>query len=504
LSNGHDELNDLANATNSGRSGGGKSQGSPARRPAARGASRHSVKYRQVKKKSHASTIAAFVAIAVMIGAVVVLVRNRPEEPAPPPKEPKPEPREVLPEVATPRQKELKQRLDNMKSDIAGAPTDGRFKPLMAEADEAYSHAVSLWSKEQFTDFQDYFPKAADAIGAVDTLLVASKRGRDTRKQAEEALAEADDLEAAEYAKEPYQEGKQMFAQALEKYEAQQYDAAVEDWLASMHAYQKATRMAQTAWDAEDMRKRFERRSVATFTKEQNDKVGGPAWKKANELIVMGDQSFKQIKYDQALKQYEQAVELVPVFTRAVQRVHGRHVWAIAGGYRAADTLLARAAGEPIDDALREPLMTAYTDMAIDDVIKPMLPGPEANFATWASVLLDKTEAQVKSAHGAEVGRSFTIGVHLRMLAKMLQYDRESVDPQELGEMRRSINTIRQEATSAKYKEKFFEALDEIAAELDKRPVFEAIRAAREALHELTEELLEYESGIEYVQTSIL
>ncbi|QNN23759.1 hypothetical protein HED60_16265 [Planctomycetales bacterium ZRK34] len=485
-----DDFQDLAQAASK-----------PGGRRSAKGGGAKAAQYRRIKrKKSLAGPLAAGLALTLMIAAVVVLVKNRPMEQTAPQPEPEVESNQPdLPQVATPRQKDIYEELTNIWQTLRDTPRTGRFGPLMDTADKAYTRADALWKSGKYYEFQDYYATVSDALGAVEKMRLAKQQALDTQEKAAAARGEAEDLDAAVLAKATWEKAESLNTSGKQNYDAEEFDKAVADWLEAITTYQDAETRSQTAMDAEDTRKNFVRKSTGTFKTEELDAHGGQPWTKANALIASGDKAYKAVQYDKALSDFKQAVALVPEFERAVQRVYGRNVWALRTGYLATDALLTRAGGAKFEPEAKKALVASFADLAMDQTIGAALPTDAAPYAQWAGLLLERAPQQLGAAYGDNAVRSYTIGVHLRLLARMLQEDREALDPHDLAEMRKSLSTIQQEAESAKYDPAFLERLDEIVQSLNVKPVFEAVRLTREKLTSLVEDLTDYEKALKLV-----
>lgn len=484
-----DDFQDLASAASKRAPGKGGRQTSGGAKAA---------QYRRMKKKSYAGPISAVIALTVMVGAVIFLVSNRPVEQAPPEPEVKPA-QPDLPEVATPRQKNIHEELANIWDTLRDTPRTGRFGPAMDDADKAYTHARALWESGKYYDFQDYYPQVSAALGTVEKMRLAKQQALDTQEKTDAAKKAAEDLDAESLTKTLWDKAQALNASARQKFDAEDFDAAVADWLTALQTYKDAEVDAQTALDAEDTRKNFVRKSTGTFKQDELDAHGGESWTRANALIASGDAAYKAVQYAKALADFKQAVALVPEFEHAVQRVYGRNVWSLRTGYLATDALLIKASGSALEPESRKTLIGALADLGMDQTIGAALPADAAPYPQWSTLLLTQAPQKLDAAYGEDSVRCYTVGVHLRLLARMLQEDRETIDPQQLAEMHKSLATIQQEAGSAKFDKVFFDRLDQVTQALNAKPVFEAIRLAREKLTGLIEDLSDYDKAIKLV-----
>ncbi|MBI1367460.1 MAG: hypothetical protein GC162_02275 [Planctomycetes bacterium] len=451
------------------------------------------------KKKSIASIVVPIIALGGMIIVVVVLVQHRPKDEqveAPPPPPPVAAPVDL---VATPRQMEIKNQADALWAKLSKLDKTPRFAPLIQEASDRMAHLQQLWDEKKFDEVQDYFPKASDALGAVEQLDIARSQAMDADKASAAMRGEAEKLGAPDLTKALWAKGNEQLATAKQEYDAEKYQEAGATWLAGKKSFEQSRDLSQMAITAQDMKKEFATRSVQNFSKDELDEVGGEAWVKANALMKSGEESFNALAYDKAFNDYKEARGLIDVYEARVKQIYGTYMWAVRAGYDATGLLLSVAAGRKLDDKMIEPLGTAMTNMRLTQTAAQLVPGAGAPFASYSQALFEKLPATLESAHGPVARNCFNIGVQLRLIARIVEEDREVLDPNDASEIRKSLTIVQTEAESAQFADPAFEVIKSIGTALNEKPQFQAIRHMRQLVADLMEKLSDYDEALKLV-----
>jgi hypothetical protein len=166
-------------------------------------------------------------------------------------------------------------------------------------------------------------------------------------------------------------------------------------------------------------------------------------------------------------------------------------------GYRAVDLLLRRAAGDAVGDVRWSAMRQGLDDVQLPpETVSAILSARDGDYPAQGSALLETAGEAIKARWGEAVYSSFVIGVHIRVIERLLAGDAESFARQDAAEARRSIVFIQKNAQTAGYPPPILETVKELAATLAIKPEYEAVRQSRQLWSSLVRTLDDFNEAV--------
>lgn len=400
----------------------------------------------------------------------------------------------------TEAQLERKKALEQKWQRVQGYDPTTRMKPLLERVASEMRQVASTWDKKDYDRAEKHMIAAEAAMEEAEQLRDKRISALELRTQTKVSAGEAEKVGAPNMAEELWEEGGQLAAQAQRHFDQDDFEQAVETWLASSRTYDEAKQQTLLRRAAEKAKADYAERLTKRFTLDQINAMGGPAWQQAAQLASAADQALIVKKYADAKDNFDQAKELVGDIEINVRRITGVHYWAINAGYTVGDILLRRAAGDPFDAEDRAALSNFVENLMLEPSVLAALPaGEEPPIGDLANVLRVQLRDALKATRGEAVAFSFDAGVQMRVIERLLREDREAMSTADKNALNNSLAFIRGHAEAANFPAAFHESLDEFVKLLAYRPEFAAIQKAREHWRRLIIKLRDQDDAMEFV-----
>lgn len=436
----------------------------------------------------------AAVALIGVILAVLFVPReaSKPQVAAAPPSVVAPPPQSVVDQL-TPERLERKASLGRSWALIRDIPPVGRFKPLLEAAAEKGIKAQQLWTEERFTDADHAFDEFSEAIGAVEQLYQARDLSRDKRQSALDVALEAEQMEAADEAEPLLLTGLRALLTAERSFDQEKYEAAIDHYDLAGRTLAQTVSAARRARAIKLARARMNQEMTRRFDRATLIEFGGEPWKKVAALLEGADRALAESRFDDAANQLASVKESMRDLERAVELAIGGHYFALVSGYRAADLLLVRAAGKTVKPEMVSPLLAALKDLGVNWPEDWTVQIQSADYAKTATLLTTTLAESVRAIGGEAAEGSFSIGVQIRLIQRLVASESPASLRQDIVEIRHSLGIMSKIGQDLGYPPKFGKLILGFSEKLAIKPEFEAMLQSQVMIGQIVRQVADFD-----------
>ena len=459
---------------------------------------RHQLALQQAqRRRQQRIKLFAIPLVLLVVGIAIFVAFKFIQPPAPPP------PPQVEAEQPSAGQAEHRVETQAAWSRVRQREQTPAYKPLLERGESQAATMDEAWSSGRYVESAAAMDALLRTIQEIEALDRSREAALVARQDAKALADQAASKDAQTLVPTLLAESQSAFDAAARRFEADEFEAATDGWRSAAEAYGRATVATETAKAAGEARKSYQERLVARFDQATIEAHGGAPLEEAIAKLATAEAAYRELRFDEARGQFEQAQQFIPQIEQNVQRQIGAHYYALLAGYRAADLLLQQAVGDPPGESRWNSLHQTLEDLLLPAEFLALLEGArDANYSTAANVLMEQTAAAIAQSRGGELAASFAIGVQVRLIEKMLDTDADAFARTEAMEIRRSAAAIEKQAQAAGYPSGLDQALSQLAAALAIKPEYAAIRKAREIWTSLIRQLEDYEGATKLLPVS--
>lgn len=337
-------------------------------------------------------------------------------------------------------------------------------------------------------------------------LAKLKKQADGLRIQVEEARRLAAEAKADEYFPEKWESLQSAAGKALTAYQAEEYEQAVTQWDTVHKRYNDLHTQATAAGFAYRSRAELTARRTAHFTEEQCRRIAPEPWQAIEAALTAGDELIAQGQYQQAERQFGQAMMQVPAMEARIKKVLGAKFFALRTGYLTSDVLLEVASGIQLGDAHFKKLRAAYAELGLtEDLLRDLPNDPSAGYEKVALYLAVNARTVIDRQCGSSATHTFAVGFYLRLLKRVLQppLDAEALSTASLKEATRLVSLIRRLVQQAECEARLDQTIEELGEALPVKPDdLASAERCREMLDRLMTKLNHFETAIGLVGLS--
>jgi hypothetical protein len=375
-----------------------------------------------------------------------------------------------------------------------------RMKPLQAKAKQTFDKIQAAWADKFFDEAESHFVAMDESIDSIEALRGEELTARETRTACLASAKGAKDVMADEKASEVWAQAAVKQAAGEKAFEREAYALAQNNWTDASGMYDRSRTETLYRNAAEKSRDLYTQRLTKRYKLEEIEAMGGEPWGEISKLIASAHTAFSSRTYEAAAKHYDAASESVSAVERTVSLVIGGHYWAVNAGYMATDILLHHANEQSFDEAQRKEVVGILENLMLPEGIVAKMPTAEdVAYRVLAGFLLQDVKDAITSTRDKELAGSFSIGVQMRLIERLLKFDREAMSKGDKAALASSINAIRSLSQSSGYSDAFKAGIDGLVASLNAKPEFAAIQKGREAWRELIIQMRNQENAMELV-----
>lgn len=425
----------------------------------------------------------------------------------PPPVQDKPVVEERAPQRPVPNAIEAEQ-YEVLKGEweaVAKAhPASPGYKPLLEEAEAHWKKIDAFWEQGRYREAVVLF----EQVRLVMRRVAEMDESRDSAPPARaDALAAADlalDADAPQMVPTLWVESEAMVESADKLYREQKYTEAISGWFSASAAYGRATVASEKAKASARARHKFQSRMTYRFPEAVVKKFGGDPLVQALEKFDLGRSHHEALRFDEAAAAFAEADSFVPAMDHEIERAIGAHHFAVQLGYEAAGALLREAAGQAVPAGVWERLQALCTDLGVGaEGVSALAAHTERKPGVLAAGLFEQLPLEVEQKTSAAVKQSFSFGVHVRLVEKMLDTTADAFARQDSTEIRKSLDKLALLGRELGYSEALPAALKAVEASLAIKPEYEAMRRSRDQWQALVRQLEDFDRAMKILPPSV-
>lgn len=413
---------------------------------------------------------------------------------------------EVAPDVVS-RRRRLDEALAAVRSTVErGGGVTPQFTTLLDKAADVRKKVDGAWNERRYKDASRHFEEYDKAIQAVNALIDERVKADRVRQEVRIAAMRADQAGAKIHVKKAWDQAEALRITANSSFDKDQYQQAVSTFEKARPIFQQAEESAKTAKQAQQAKTDFEEQYIRNYPRSRFEAEAGDTWKQVVRLLEDADSDYNNERYNEALAQYQQAIDMIPELELAVRQLRGGKYYAFAAGYTAADALLSRASGEDFTKEQRDILIKSFRNAKLDGVFLRGIPEAEDTpYQDLSEALAIEARSRLDSTIGVPIGASFGAGFQFRIVERLLRGFGPTLTAADKAEIAKSLRALDSEAREAGWKEEIFDFTRELGEKLKggkEVPDYQSTKDSREYFAEMMTKLSSYDSAIQIMGAS--
>jgi hypothetical protein len=362
------------------------------------------------------------------------------------------------------------------------------------------SSAKRLAGLKKFADAKTILVSVSSEMDAIKSEAAARVSARNNKDLAQKARKSAKDANADELAAQTFADAEDDYLTGQDNFEDGKYAVSAAAYKKAADAFNTAAGGVLIITNANKAADAYKKRLTANYSANQLKLASPDGFKKVEQLAKDAEAAMISANYTQATAKFKQATTLVPQMEDALRKTLGVKYWAYYVGRISTEIMFQKAGEKAATPEQMGALEKGYKEMGLPAALFKKVPtGPDADYDTLKSVILDEAQIEIEAAIGIEASEAFGLAKDFKTVEVIL--DRLESNSKLSPLVVKQVDKIKISAQAAGFSPKFMLFLSKFQTSAKNLPNEGAINACKVMWSNMTGKLNVFETSVELVNT---